>query len=341
MKPIIRCLFVISIFLQSQTTESQNLPPTDVVKITHLNHTEGLYYKFLDKVKITNSDWKLINYLDLSEYTTQYLTLSRLYNTTSQLCGELRQKINNAETTHSCQLFAQATIPHLHEIDQNHQNILSTIGSNYGNKNRNRRGLRNAISRVANVLYGSIENIDFTSIFNKITQLAKSRLDNMDVIPEQTRIVKAMIKETNTVLNQVLTNQQKLELNIQLLGEQAKLNTQNIDQLKIRTTLLEQTLFFEVLLNQYEYETQNLLAIVNSALQGRIHTSILPTQRWLSELREIKGVIPVGTTLPLEITAESISDFIKISETTIVHKDHYFLFVSKIPLVQTIDFNAY
>uniref|UniRef100_A0A2S2QVD2 Envelope fusion protein n=1 Tax=Sipha flava TaxID=143950 RepID=A0A2S2QVD2_9HEMI len=337
---IMKCLLIISIFLQIRNMECQNLPPTDLVKITYFNNTEGLYYKFLDKVKVTNSDWKLINYLDLSDYTTKYLTLFNLYNETFQLCSELRKKINNPESTYSCQQFAQATIPHLHEIDQNHQSILSTIGSNDRIKNRNRRGLSNAVSRLANVLFGSVDNIDFISIFNKITQLAKSRLDNIDVIPEQTRIVKTMINETNHTLNQILTYQQKLEQNIQSLGEQAKLNSQNIDQLKIRTMLLEQTLFFEVLLNQYAYETQNLLAIVDSALQGKVHSSILHTQRWLTELREIKAIIPVGTTLPLEISAESIPDFIKISEITIVHKDKYLIFVVKIPLAQTIDFNA-
>jgi len=65
-------------------------------------------------------------------------------------------------------------------------------------------------------------------------------------------------------------------------------------------------------LNQYAYETQNLLAVVNSALHGKLHTSLLHTQLWLTELREIKTNIPVGTTLPFEIKAESISDFIKI-----------------------------
>jgi hypothetical protein len=75
--------------------------------------------------------------------------------------------------------------------------------------------------------------------------------------------------------------------------------------------LLEHTLFFEVLLNQYAYETQNLLAIVDSALQGKVHSSISHTQRWLTKLRKIKAIIPVGTTLPLEVLAESISDFIK------------------------------
>ena len=338
---IIGCLLVTSILLQTKLTECQNLPPAEVAKITHFNKTIGLYYKFLGKLKVTDSEWKLINFLDLGYYTTRYLALSKFYNTTSQLCSEIRQKIENPENTNSCRQFAQATIPYFHEIDQNHQHILSTIGNNEQSKSRTRRGLSNAVSRMANVLFGNAENIDFGFIFNKITQLVKSKEKNVNLIPEQVRIIELATNEHNSTLNQILTNQQKLEQNIQLLSEQVKRNTKDIDQIKIRTTLLEQTLFFEVLLNQYAYETQNLLAIVDSALHGKLHTSVLHTQRWLTELREIKANLPIGTTLPLEINTESISDFTKISEITICHKGQYLIFVKKIPLVQIIDFNAY
>jgi len=322
-------------------TECQNFPPADVAAITHFNNTEGLYYKFLGKLKVTDSDWKLVNFLNLEDYTTRYLALSRFYNTTSQLCSEIRQKIENPENTQSCRQFAQATVPYLHEIDQNHHNILSTIGNNDQSKSRIRRGLGNAVSRVANVLFGNAENIDFGFIFNKITQLVKSKVKDINLTSEQTRIIKLTTNEHNNTLNQILTNQQKLEQNIQLLSEQAKKIAKDIDQIKIRTTLLEQTLFFEVLLNQYAYETQNLLAIIDSALHGKLHTSVLHTQRWLAELREIKANIPIGTTFPLEIKTESIADFIKISELAVCHQGPYLIFVTKIPLVTTIDFNAY
>ncbi|XP_060869726.1 uncharacterized protein LOC132944420 [Metopolophium dirhodum] len=284
-------------------TECQNFPPADVAAITNFNNTEGLYNKFLGKLKVTDSDWKLVNFLNLEYYTTRYLALSRFYNTTSQLCSEIR---NNDQS-----------------------------------KSRTRRGLSNAVSRVANVLIGYAENIDFGFIFNKITQLVKSKVKDINLTSEQTRIIELTTNEHNYTLNQILTNQQKLEQNIQLLSEQAKKNAKDIDQIKIRTTLLEQTLFFEVLLNQYAYETQNLLAIIDSALDGKLHTSLLHTQRWLANLREIKANIPIGTTFPLEIKTESIADFIKISEITVCHKGQYFIFVTKIPLVQTIDFNAY
>lgn len=91
----------------------------------------------------------------------------------------------------------------------------------------------------------------------------------------------------------------------------------------VRTTLLEQTVLFEVMLklNQYAYETQNLIEIVDTALNGKLHTTILSTRKWLTKLREIKINLPVGTALPLEITQETISDFIKLSEVAIFHKD--------------------
>jgi len=74
-------------------------------------------------------------------------------------------------------------------------------------------------------------------------------------------------------------------------------------------------------LNQYAYETQNLIEIVDTALNGKLHTTILSTRKWLTKLREIKINLPVGTALPLEITQETISDFIKLSEVAIFHKD--------------------
>jgi hypothetical protein len=227
---IVGYLLVTSILLQTKRSECQHFPPADVAAITHFKNTEGLYYKFLAKLKVTGSDLKLINFLNLESYTTRYVALSRFYNTTSQLCSEIRQKIENPENTQSCRQFAQATA-YLHEIDQNYQNILSTIGDNDQSKSRTRRRLSNAVSRVANVLFSNAENIDFGFIFNKITQLVKSKVKDINLASEQTRIIELTTNENNSKLNQILTNQQKIEHNIQLLSEQAKKNAKDIDQI--------------------------------------------------------------------------------------------------------------
>lgn len=332
---------VIVILIPICITKGQKLPPADVAKITYFNNYEGLYYKSLGNMKITNLDWKLISFLDLEQYTTEYLTLLKLYNRTSLLCTEGRQKSANPDTTHICHKFAQATLPYLNEIETNHQNILYSIGQQEESRNRTRRGLTKAFSRTMNTLYGSLENIDFGFIFNQIRQLIKNKENDVNLMTEKIRITKTSMDEVKSTISQVLTNQQKIEQNIQILSEQIKQNTQNISHIKFRTILLEQMLLFEVQLNQYVYDTQNLLAIVNFALNGKLHTSILPTKKWIMELKEIKINIPTGTALPFDVKVESISEFIKISELTIFHKDQYIIFIVKIPLVQNLDFNVY
>jgi len=157
-------------------------------------------------------------------------------------------------------------------------------------------------------------------IFSKIASLTHTNKNNLNLIPEQIRMIQTKLTENNSSMTKVLTNQQKLEQNNQVLSEQVKKNSQKIDTIVVRTTLLEQTVLFEVMLNQYAYETQNLIEIVNAALNGKLHTMILSTRKWLTELREIKMNLLIGTTLPLELKQETISEFIKLSEVAIFHR---------------------
>lgn len=242
-----------TITLQTMNGKSQNLPPIDVVNITNFQNQQGFYYHHLGKLRTSYSDWKLINFIDLSQYTTKYLTLLRFYNSTSRLSGELRQKLESTDVTHSCRQFAQTTMPYLYEIEVNHQDILSSIGQNSNTNDRTRRGFRNAVSRLASVLYGSLENIDIGFIFSKIVQLTHNNMNNVNLSSEKLRIIQTRIGETNGTLNNILIDQKKLEQNLQILSEQVRQNTQKINQIIIKTTLLEQTLLFEVMLNQYAY----------------------------------------------------------------------------------------
>lgn len=87
----------------------------------------------------------------------------------------------------------------------------------------------------------------------------------------------------------------------------------------LRTKVLEQAFLFEVLLNQYSYETQNLISIVNSALDGKIHTSVFTPKRLLTELREIQISLPVGSLFHLGPNMESLTEFFRISEINIFY----------------------
>jgi len=68
---------------------------------------------------------------------------------------------------------------------------------------------------------------------------------------------------------------------------------------------LEQSLLFELTLDNYAYETQNLISMINAALNGKIHAKVINKITIIEELREIKIVSPSGSALPIELNTES------------------------------------
>lgn len=316
-------------------------PQEPLANVILYQNYEGIYFNFLGNVKTSHAGWNLVTYVDLSKYVLRYTELESLYNNTADICSTIIQNFENTDNSHTCQLFAQATLPYLYEIQTNHQTILSSIGPKIITVDRIRRGFGNTFKRLANVLYGISSNLDYELIFSKIIDFTSNKQTNIDLIKKNLRIFHTEISEANTTMNEIKENQQRFENNVKYLNEQVRQNTQEINELTIKSKLLEQSVLFETILNQYAYDTQNLIAIINSATTGKIHTSVIPINKWLTELREIKLMLPKGTHLPLDVTAESIPEFISISENTIFQKNHFLIFVVNILLISEDEYMLY
>ena len=94
-------------------------------------------------------------------------------------------------------------------------------------------------------------------------------------------------------------------------------------------------------MKQYSYETKNLIAIVNSALDGKIHTSVFTPRKLLTELREIKMHLPIGNDLSLDIQSESLTELLRISDITIFYQDDYLIFCIGIPLTSSDEYTMF
>jgi len=218
--------------------------------------------------------------------------------------------------------FTQSTLPYLYDIESNHRNVMLSIERNSNEEVRFKRGLGRTFQRFANVLYAMSSTINYESIFNTIIELTMNKARNINLIKEKTRVVRVETNQTNQISQKITEHQQKLEENLSYLQKQILEVIQNINKLTFRTKLLEQSLLFEITLNQYAYETQNLISIIDAALNGKIHTTVINKKRLIEELREIRLVLPLGSALPLELNTESLTDILKISEITIFHLDN-------------------
>ncbi|KAL4083610.1 hypothetical protein QTP88_028926 [Uroleucon formosanum] len=192
--------------------------------------------------------------------------------------------------------------------------------------------------RMANVLYGVCSKIDVEFIINQITELNRSKVPSKSNIPEKIRFLQA---EVNHSTQQLELQQQKVEQNLQYLQAQTNLTIQNLNKLASRTKVLEQSLLFELVLKKYAYETQNLISIINTELDGKIHTSVFTPQHIIKELLEIKVDLPIGNTFPLEVNIESLNEILRISEKNILFKDNYLIYVIEIPLITSEEYSIY
>ena len=340
-----------SIILGSGTTEpltktSEFRTPDKLSKTTFnltlfTNH-QGLYYESHGNTRISHITWDLVTFLDFKLITSKYASILAQYEATKHICDQMSDTFGSTEIDKTCvafiQQFKQATSPYLNEIKANHHSLTLVLGTNQINEKRIRRGMRQSFGRMINVLYGMSSKLNIEFIINKIIELTNNKVQGSNFIPEQIRILQT---ETNHTVQQIEEHQQKLEKNLENIQQQILDNTQNINLQSFGTQMLEQILLFEVILNKYAYETQTLISIINSAISGKVHTSVLTPQTLLKELTEIKMDIPTGSALPIEICIESLTELLQVSEIDIFVKDSYLIYVIGIPLISSEEYTIY
>ncbi|KAL4082901.1 hypothetical protein QTP88_029555 [Uroleucon formosanum] len=323
-------------------SDHQDRPSTPEYTITPITEHQGLYYESHGQVGLSHLTWDLVVYVNLNEQLAEYDVLKSHYHKTAQYCTDHSEK---EEFSSICkpflQQFTRATLPYLYEIESNYRSLMIAIDYDQQTAKKSRRGLGSAVNRITNVIYGMCSRINTDFIVDNIIELSKNKLKNLNLIHDRTRISEVETTETNRTLKSLKIHQQQIEENLKHLQQQIENNTQNINLMSFKTKLLEQAFLFEVILNKFSYDTQNLMAIVNAALNGKIYTSALTSQTLMSELREIKMNLPMGSILPIEITTESLTEFLRISEITIFTQKNYLIFVIEIPLLSNEKYTVY
>ncbi|KAL4131224.1 hypothetical protein QTP88_008565 [Uroleucon formosanum] len=302
------CFRISTITLQPVQSSVKNLETIDfnrsftpIFNVTSFENNQGLYYESYGDIRLSHLSWNLVTYLDLDTLISKYAMIMKYYEATRDICKKMTECCGSVEISNACELFIQqfsrATLPYLNEIDANHHSLMLAIGYKQTEETRIRRGLGYAFRHVANVLHGMCSKIDIEFIISKIIELNRTKANSINLRPEKTRISQT---ETNHATQQIEKQQQKLEKNLNFLQQQTNNSIKNINKLEFKTRILEQVFIFEVILNKYAYETQNLVAVLNAAIDGKLHTSMFTPQKLYKELLEIKMDIPIGNALPLE-----------------------------------------
>lgn len=229
----------------------------------------------------------------------------------------------------------------LTEINSNKNHVIKIVEQPKSYNTRSRRGLINMVGRVANVLFGVCDDTDAKYFHDKIKELERSKSQLFQITETQTQIMKSMLTNVNSSLIELEKKQGSLVDGYNHLLHKTDVIEMDVGILKFQNALTERIALLNVILTQYAYETENLVSIVNSALLGHIHPSLLDASEFNQQLKQIKIQLPIGLGLPIDLAEKGISELLQIVEISVVYVKGILMFIMEIPLIDNYDFMLY
>ncbi|KAL4152685.1 hypothetical protein QTP88_000518 [Uroleucon formosanum] len=282
----------------------------------------GILYQPIGTVHPVVNEFKLVNFLNISALDTNHNDIVAFHKQLEIFCKQYIWEHQSTAVLSSCEWMKSSTTSIFHQIEQVKGEILGSLDSNY-QSTRVRRGLFNAVGRVSKVLFGVCSDEDAEFLNSKISELSSARTDTLNILEAQTRIVRAT--------NDLVTH----------LSEKLGKSLSALSELDAREMLSEQVIGISLLLTQQAFGIQKLLHIVNSAIHGQAHPSLMTHQQYVEHLREIQLTLPIGSNLPFPLEKFSITKFIQVTQVAILLANNTLIFIQKIPLISSNSYKGY
>lgn len=254
---------------------------------------------------------------------------------------KLGEQLDKEYTEHICAQHSGQVIGFLNEINTNKEHVLKIVERPRTQNFRTKRGLINIVGRVANVLFGVCDDVDADYFHKKIKELEHSRARISQIADTQTQITKSIVTNVNSSLVELESKEKTLLKGYNYLLNEAITERKRVGILEFKQALSQRIALLNIIITQYAYETENLVNIVNAALQGFIHSSLLDTDEFNKQLKEIKLQIPVGSGIPVDLLESGISELLRIININVVYIKGILIFIIEIPLVSSYDFVLY
>lgn len=293
----------------------------------------GIYYEYISKIKLTTDTFKLITVVNTSNYENKYNDLIDINDKTIIFCTV--KSIENV--TEICQQFSGLINNTISQLKKrfNTYNALKT-------HKINKRGLINVVGTFGKWAFGTLNEDDLIEIDTKIKTQGKKNKATLDIIKLQTRIVQSTLNNYNNVTNTINDNTIKLKTTLDQLINAVNNNTQKLQIIDISQTLTQHLIFFNIILTEFNQETEELIESVIWGQNGQLHPSIINPKTMINQLIEIEKIIPKQLSIP-QNPEEIINfmDFLKLLTISLHFMDTYLIYTIYIPLCEIDNYMIY
>jgi len=217
------------------------------------NHS-GLYFENKGSVRIINTQWTLLTYVNLTFYNEREKIFDTYLDSTKQYC--LENELIPSKSNIICQNFKTVFTDFIKEVLNKRANILKTLGHR---SKRGRRGLINGVGNLANILFGVCDNNCIEINANNVVQLQQSENSALNILKSQTRVIKTVVSQSEQSYRDVTFLRNKIN---EFMGYIRNLSDQLINkttEIDYKTRIQDSYLLLNILLGQYVFETNFII----------------------------------------------------------------------------------
>lgn len=278
--------------------------------------------------------------MNITNYNENFEKILKIIDNVEKSCT-LGKQLEIQDLKHVCNQYQYQVAQFLTEIKNNKEHVIKVIKRPITGISRSKRGAINIVGRFANVLFGICDDKDANYFYNKIRDFEESKFKTAQLLDSQTQILKSIVSNVNSSLIELASNQEKLTEKYNYLNSELEAEKIEIGILKFKVALEEQITLLNLILIQYSFETENLENIINAAIHGSIHSSLLDSQTLKEQLKEIESQLPVGATIPIDLDKSGLSELLGLASVSIVYLDEILMFIMEIPILDNFEFILY
>lgn len=307
--------------------------------ITKIDHSPGIFYEPMGKVRFTEEYWKLVVYVDIGGEVEKDRQIRDLYQKLVLLCSQIKKIQEENIPSSPCDLTLNSLAPKLLSTEKAMYELGSLVNRPYNPTKVVKRGTIDFLGRVMKLLVGTLDDED-AAYYNKHIDLFKKNEMTLQLsMREQTHVIKSTMSHFNHTTTVISKNQELLSKAIDSLQNEVQTQAKWIHTAIKRVIMSEQIELLDINLNELHAELSTLIDAILLARVGQLHPSILGPRELLSQLQKIHSMSKLN--LPIDLEHDPFENMFKVISVGAYAQKDKIVLVVKVPLAANDEYSVF
>lgn len=293
--------------------------------VTKIKNNPGVFYEAVGTLRMTETSWKMIIYVDLTEFNQAVDTIQREINVAFLRCKSIYDM---------CEPYKRqfnATLNKLHKIAKYDEHLHGLVGTKI------KRAPLEFIGEISKILFGTITAEDARHILETIKHVENKTDDLATLLMNQTIATRARFGELYNATLKIKAQQDELYMHLRKTAATAMETATDTKTRLYFESIIEN---IERTIVEHEIDLNVLIDAILFGKQGMIHPRLISPSKLIETARQIKDRIPHAE-FPVTINEEEADHLTKISRLRVAYADSRLVYILDVPLLNPGKYKLY